>query len=227
MPSYLTLALSTGTVRARAVIFDMDGVLSDTQTIHAQMESGLLREHGIEMSPDDITREFGGVSDEEMFPRIFGRYGKRIANIDDFIERKWKSIMELAQGRVRATPGALALVETLKARRLPLGVASSSRRPFIELVLGELDIRESFAAIVSADEVERSKPDPAIYLAAARRLGTAPQTCLVIEDSINGMLAAKRAGMLCIGLVPQDSQKENYPADLLISDLRQMPIRFR
>jgi HAD superfamily hydrolase (TIGR01509 family) len=226
MKAKIAVALAADLAVAEGVIFDMDGVVSDTQTIHAQTESELLRRYGIAMSPEEITREFGGVTDEEMFPQIFGRFGKHIENLNDFIDGRWRDMVESSRGRVRPMAGALELVTTLRARSLPLAVASSSRRAFIDLVLEELKIRDMFDAIVSAGEVTHGKPDPAIFLLAAKRLGIHPRFCVVIEDSVSGMRAAKRAGMHCVGLIPPNSRPNDYPADLVIGDLRELSPHF-
>jgi HAD superfamily hydrolase (TIGR01509 family) len=227
MRTQISIALSGGLAKVDGIIFDMDGVISDTQTMHAQMESDLLRKYGIEMGPEEISREFAGVSDEQMFPQIFGRYGKHIDDMDGIIERKWQTMMRFSRGRIVAMPGALELVATLGQRNLPLAVASSSRRAFIELVLDELKILGAFRAVVSADEVVDSKPDPGIFLLAAKRLEAAPEACLVIEDSINGLRAARSAGMYSIGLVPLAGRQHNVPADLLVETLRDVPKHFR
>lgn len=221
------IALTTGIATVGAVIFDMDGVLSDTQSIHAQVESDFLRQYGIELSPEEITREFGGTTGEEMFPRIFARYGKRLDHLPEIVERKWQKMTEVSRGRIRPMPGALDLVAALRGRGLPLALASSSRRSYIELVLDELGIRVAFQVIVSADEVAHSKPEPDIFLLAAERLGVPARFCLVIEDSVSGMRAAKSAGMYCIGLVPVDGRPEDFPAGLLVKSLQEVPLHFR
>jgi HAD superfamily hydrolase (TIGR01509 family) len=206
----------------KAVIFDMDGVLSDTQTLHARMESDLFRQFGIEISPAEISREFAGVPDEVMFPVVFKRHGEEVENVDALLEGKWQELMERARGGVQPVPGSQELVETLAARGLRLAVASSSYRRFVELVLEKLNLDSRFETVVTIDDVERGKPDPAIFLLAAERLGIQPTDCLVIEDSISGMVAAKRAGMKCVGLVPPGAESE-FRADLTVSALKDIP----
>jgi HAD superfamily hydrolase (TIGR01509 family) len=211
---------------AEAVIFDMDGVLSDTQMIHAQLESDLLRRFGIEMSPEDLTREFAGVPDPEMFQAIFQRHGKDPAGLEKLLEGKWDELKEKVRGGgVPPVPGSRELVRMLRGRGVRLAVASSSYRSFVELVLQELDLAAQFQAVVTVEDVERGKPHPDIFLLAAERLGVPPPACVVIEDGINGMMAAKRAGMKCIALVPLDSREE-HPADLVVSTLKDIPPSF-
>jgi HAD superfamily hydrolase (TIGR01509 family) len=227
MPARLAISLPSGIVTVEGVIFDMDGVLSDTQTIHARVESDSLRQLGITLSPEDITREFAGVADEDMFPRIFARFGKRVDDFGAFVEDKWKAMMEASRGHVRPMPGAIELVAALGQLGIPLAVASSSRHSYIELVLEELKLQDAFRAVVSAEEVAHSKPDPDIFLLAAKRIGVRPESCLVIEDSVNGMRAAQSAGMYCIGLVSQDGHSSDLPANLLVNSLQEILNRFQ
>jgi HAD superfamily hydrolase (TIGR01509 family) len=103
------------------------------------------------------------------------------------------------------------------ALHLKLAVASSSNKAFIEHVLKQLNMTEYFQAIASSEEVPRGKPDPAIFLLAASRLGIDPSECVVIEDGVSGMIGAKRAGMGCIGLVLEaETDTQKFPADVVV-----------
>lgn len=207
----------------KAMIFDMDGVISDTQGIHANTESELLKRYGIEMHPDEITRRYAGVGDEEMFREIFSRGQKKIPEIEQLIEKKWRIMDHLVRGNVREVPGTREFIERLENLGLPLAVGSASRLSFVEMVLAELGLRDRFRVIASAEEVEKGKPEPDLFLLVANRLSIAPENCVVIEDGVSGMIAAKRAKMQCIGLV-RDQIEQNYPAELIVADLREVPI---
>lgn len=207
----------------KAVIFDMDGVISDTQVIHAKTESELLKNYGIEMYPDEITRRYAGVADEKMFQEIFANAHQKMPALTQLVERKWRIMDELVRGNVKEIRGTREFIGSLQSYGLPLAVGSASRIAFIELVLKELDLRQRFDVITSAEEVEKGKPEPDLFLLAAKRLSIAPASCLVIEDGISGMIAARRAGMQCIGLV-ENQKEQNYPADLFVTDLRNLPI---
>src|SRR3989344_3271675 len=97
----------------KAVIFDMDGVISDSQPIHAGLEELLLKEHGIDLSAADLTRNYAGIPDRECARMIFAEYGKEV-NLDEFVENKWARILEFAKGRIAAIEGAVDLIEKLK-----------------------------------------------------------------------------------------------------------------
>ncbi|MBI4458194.1 HAD family phosphatase [Candidatus Uhrbacteria bacterium] len=204
--------------KVQAVIFDMDGVISDTQVLHAKTESELLARHGIALHPDEITRRYAGVRDQEMFEEIFGNAGLEMPPLEELLRDKWQSIVGLVRGNVREVPGTRALIDALSAAKVPMAVGSGSRLSFIEMVLAELGVREKFAAVASAEEVRRGKPEPDVFLLAAQRLDVAPTDCLVIEDGVSGMIAARRAGMQCIALVREGGGRE-YPADRIVENL--------
>lgn len=203
-----------------AVIFDMDGVLSDTQQLHAELESAVLVDYGLALSPEEITKKYAGVSSSIMFAEIFSKAGVS-ADPVEAAQKKWFALGKEIKKGFGPVAGAPELLQRLKESGLLLGVASASPLDFVELVLGTLDMRKYFQAVTSTREVAYGKPAPDVFLLAAKRLGVAPEECVVIEDAISGMLGARSAGMKCIGLV-EDVTHEEYPADWLVRSLHEV-----
>lgn len=207
----------------KAVIFDMDGVVSDTQKYQAEAESKLLLKSGIHMSPDEISAKYAGVSDREWFKDMFARADQPV-DLEKIVAQKWKIVFEIATGHIQPIEGAPALIKKLKENGFPLAIASASAKSFINLVMKELGLENIFDVLVSATEVTKGKPAPDIFLKAAKKLGVKPEDCTVIEDGIKGMEAAKNAGMKCIGLIKD--KNGNYPADILVTSLNEVKIDF-
>lgn len=204
----------------KAIIFDMDGVISDTQDLQANVEENLLKKYGIEMTASEITDKYAGIADKEWFAMIIKEFNLSV-DPNKMIKEKWDDILKISKNNIKEIDGAKELITNFKNNGFKLAVASASPFEFINLVVSELKVSNKFDILTSATEVNKGKPDPQIFLLAAQRLRVKPEECLVIEDGINGMIAAKRAKMKCIGLVKiKDYQK--YPADLLVNSLREI-----
>jgi len=211
--------------KIKAVIFDMDGVISDTQSLMSRVESEFLREHDVNLSPEEITKRYAGTTSGEMLTNAFSLFKKPIENLDSLIQERRERIDRAVVGNIVEVPGTRLFIQNLKAKNMPTAVASASRVSFIELVLQSLGLREYFDAIASSDEVPRGKPEPDVFLLAAQRLGVSPDACLVIEDGAHGMVAARRAGMSSIGLVRRgELDKSVYPADFLVRSLEDVQL---
>lgn len=206
-----------------AVIFDMDGVISDTQKLHSQVESGLLTSAGIIITPDEITRKYSGVITEHFFKDLL-QDRLSITEIESLLHQKWQKMLELAKIGIDPIQGALSLITNLSESKIPLGLASASPKDFVNIVLSCLSIESYFKVVTSGDQVKNGKPDPEIFLLTASRLGIDPGNCIVIEDGISGMKGAKAAGMKCIGLVKSIS--DIYPADIQVLSLEGLTVEY-
>ena len=185
--------------RFDAVIFDMDGVLIDSEPIHFDVLNSVLEQDGHRLSNAE-NDEFIGTTSEAMFETLIARC-RLPRTVPEYIACYDVAILRALNQSHAAQPGAASLIQDLRSSGLLLAVASSSRRLWIEATLRSIGLSDpAFDATVSGDDVERSKPDPAIYLLAAQRLGVPPERCLAIEDSPNGVLSARRAGMAVIGV---------------------------
>lgn len=182
-----------------AVIFDMDGVIIDSEPIHFYVDKLVLSNIvGMEVT-DEYLEKYVGMTNPEMWHAIIQEH-RLSQTVDELIEHQLSSKLKiLNEARIKPIKGIPELILTLSDHHIPLGIASSSPRRFIEGVLAKFNIRELFSTVVSGEEVENGKPAPDVYIEAARNIGVPTDKCVVIEDSRNGVLASKRAGMRCIG----------------------------
>ena len=180
-----------------AVVFDLDGVLLDSEQVWDEAREQLAAERGGRWHPQ-AQRDMMGMSSTE-----WSRYMHESIGLPEPPEQINREVVErltaIYREHLPAIPGAREAVERLAAR-WPLGLASSSSRELIDLVLELLGVDELFAATVSSEEVARGKPAPDVYLEAARRLGVEPQRAAAVEDSHNGILSARAAGMRVLAI---------------------------
>jgi len=180
-----------------AVVFDLDGVLLDSEPVWNEAREALVRERGGTWD-ERATTDMMGMSSKEWSSYMHDRLGVPMsaAEINDDVVRRVAATYEHG---LPLLPHAVETVRELGAR-WPLGLASSSNRPIIELVLERAGVRACFAAMVSSEEVPNGKPAPDVYLAAARELDVDPAECVAVEDSTNGIKSAVAAGMRTIAV---------------------------
>ncbi len=203
-----------------AAIFDMDGVLADTQSIHSRIESELLAGLGIVITPEEITRRFSGRSLADQFIELHRERNKPYEHDEALSDKKAKLFMERAS-EYKPIEGTIVRAKSLYGLT-PLGVASASRPQIVDLVLTTIGVKSLFDAFASSREVAHGKPAPDVFLLCAERLGVDPQDCTVIEDGVSGMIGARKAGMRCIAL-DRSGGTEQFPADMVVRDLREVP----
>jgi HAD superfamily hydrolase (TIGR01509 family) len=203
-----------------AVIFDMDGVLVDTEPVYIDISRRLLKRLGIQM-PEERLHSYVGIPAERIWAEIRQDFGLQESVKDLLQVEKEEQLRELdALDRVPVVNGIMCLVAKLKNLGFYLGIGSSSSKSVIDLILAKTGLRQHFNAVVSAEEVEHGKPAPDIFIAVADRLGCIPSACLVVEDSPHGIRAAKTAGMKAVGFENISSGNQDlFEADLIIKDL--------
>lgn len=182
----------------RAAIFDCDGTLADTMPLHYRAWCETLAERGARMS-EALFYELGGVPTVQIARILNERFGfgLDVAETAAAKEARYEELLPLA----RPVPQVLALVRSYRGR-YPLAVASGGLRRLVDRTLAALGIADCFDAICTAEDVERGKPEPDLFLLAAHRLKTAPEDCVVFEDSDLGLEAARRAGMQGVDIRP-------------------------
>ncbi len=188
-----------------AVIFDMDGVLMDSEQLWNEAKEELVLARGGHWR-DDAPHAMMGMSSPEWSEYMHTELGVDL-NAPEINREVVQRIEKLYREHLPLLPGAVDVVRSLH-RRWPLALASSANREIIDFVLDAAGIAGEFSATVSSEEVQRGKPAPDVYLEAARRLGIAPERCVAIEDSSNGLRSAVAAGMAVIAM-----PNEHYPPD--------------
>jgi len=207
----------------RAVIFDMDGVLVDSQPYHFAVEDKMCREMGIDVSIEE-SHSFVGMAGAKVWNYLKNKFAlqKTIEELIAFENRARIAYFSSLEN-VYPIPGVVALLEELKQHDIKTALASSSSVEVIEIFISKLGIGDYFQKIISGNTVEKGKPDPDIFLNTSAALGEDPADCVVIEDSANGVKAAKAAGMKCIGFKNTNSGDQDLSlADMVIDDFRKV-----
>ena len=198
------------TGRVEAVIFDMDGVLVDGEPLHFEVVRRLLAEESVEFGEGDY-RRYLGTTLESTWSDLRERYGLS-RSYEWYAEAYDREVVRSYREEAELLPGAEALLGRLTEAAVPLALASSSNREWVDAALDSLGLRRFFAQTVAGDEVSRGKPDPEIYLRAAERLGASPGACLAVEDAPAGIASARAAGMSVVAV------RTPMTAGLLLSD---------
>ncbi len=207
-----------------AFIFDMDGVIIDSEPLHFEVDIQTMRHLGTTMTKQQLEK-FVGMTNPEMWS-ILKREYKLDQTVAEIIEYQLSNkIRGLHESKLEPIEGILELLQDLKLRNIPIGIASSSPMLFIQEVVSRFQIGQYFSVIVSGEEVSNGKPAPDVYLEAAKQLAVPADRCVVIEDSRNGVLAAKAAKMRCIGYANMNSGSQDLSlADRIVSSIREIKI---
>lgn len=209
----------------KAVIFDMDGVIIDSEPIHFEVDIQTMKDFGCSISKEELNK-YVGTTNEYMFTDIKNKY-----KLDKSVEEIINYRCELAKRKVIESDlapieGIIDLLKNLKEKNIPAAIASSSPRDFIEVVVSKFELEDYFSCILSGEEVENGKPAPDIYVETAKKLGIVPEECIVIEDSKNGVMAAKEAGMKCIGFKNINSGEQDLTkADYIVKSIVEIEIQ--
>ena len=191
----------------RAALFDMDGVLVNNSRFHREAWRRLSREEGFALTDPEFWRHAIGRPVEEAVPRILGR-AVPPAEAARLARRKTALYHELADGHAAPVPGVVEFVQALLAAGVPRALATSAVADSATRILEGLGLAAAFPVRVTAGQVRRGKPDPEVYLTAAAALGVPPAACVVFEDAVVGVEAARRAGMAVVGLTTAHADAE-------------------
>lgn len=206
----------------KAVLFDMDGVLADSEQLISRAAAMMFGELGIKVEQHDF-KPFTGTGENRYIGGVAEKYNISI-DIEKAKARTYEIYMKIIRGKLKPHPGAAALVSRCRETGLKLALVTSSDRIKTEATLAEIGISPgSFDAVITGSDVKNKKPFPDIYLEAARRTGYTPGECLVIEDAPSGIKAAKSAGCRCLAVTTTFEKSLLAGADWICDTLENIP----
>ena len=209
----------------KAVIFDKDGVLVETFNFYFEGYKKVLSEIGIKIVKDDIAKRYG-IKGPEIIKQIVKEKGRNITDVQamKLANKKDRIYKNLSEKKLKLLPGAKKLLTYLKKKNYKIGIASSASKEIIEQLIRTMKLTSYIDANVDGFEVKFSKPNPEIFLKCAKKLRVKPKDCIVVEDSVHGIKAAKRAKMKCIAVATGQHSKtelKKQKPNLLLDSLEE------
>lgn len=210
----------------QAIIFDKDGVIADSEYCNVMAKHLQLKQAGVTVDWH-YHDQFLGTTHEYMWTTMKEEF--QLPEEVDFYIQQWAEVRKelIEKDGMKAIPGSIDLIKRIKEEGIPIAVASSSNVADIESDLQALGISGIFDAVISGEHCQKGKPDPEIFLKAAKALGIEPKNCIVVEDSTSGVEAAKAAGMKCIGYANPDAVKQDiHLADEIVTDFDKLTVDY-
>ncbi|MBN2137379.1 MAG: HAD family phosphatase [Sedimentisphaerales bacterium] len=216
----------------KAVIFDFDGVITDSEILHFRAFNSVLGEHGIELTTKEYYKSYLGFSDVDCFKLLIqeGRLDVREDEIGGLVRRKGRFYEELSRNEGRLIEGVRDFLDMLAGHDIPMAICSGALLPEIETILEGAGLRGHFTAIVSAEHVTKGKPDPEGFLLALDRLNAGrskpilSKECAAIEDANWGLQAATKAGMHTVGVTNSYDAETLAPAEKIVDSLKELSL---
>ena len=206
-----------------AVIFDMDGVMVDNFDYHYKAWLEFLNRHGLDITRDQLRTLFFGRGNSEIFDILFKRPLSPEESLSLSMEKE-QLYRDIYSSEVNLVDGLKDFLSELSSNNIPTAIATSAPMENVDFVIRETGLDHAFRAIIDSSMVSKAKPDPGIYLTAAAALGKEPRDCIVIEDSLNGIRSAQRAGMKVVALTTSHGRDELDEVDMVIDDFSQITI---
>jgi HAD superfamily hydrolase (TIGR01509 family) len=206
----------------QGVLFDMDGVLVDSEEFICQAATEMFREKGLEVQAEDF-KPFVGAGENRYIGGVAEKYNLPV-NIEDVKSRTYQIYREIVRDKLAPLDGVIPFIEKCKAKGFRIAVASSADDIKVRINLKEIGLPpETFDGLVNGDMIEHLKPAPDIFLQAAYLIDCKPENCLVVEDAVNGVVAGKKAGAKVLALTTSFSKKDLQQADWIAEDLANVP----
>jgi len=200
----------------RAVVFDLDGLMFNTEELYQEVGSELLRRRGYAFTQDLLDKMMGRPSQVAL--QIMIDTHALPATVAELVAETDEIFPDLLRHKLAPLPGLVELLAFLEERQIPKGIATSSRRSFVDSVLGKFGFQPRFAPILTSEDIVQGKPHPEIYLKAADRLDISPHEMLVLEDSQNGCRAAVAAGAMTVAVPGEHSRRHDFSGALVVAD---------
>jgi HAD superfamily hydrolase (TIGR01509 family) len=199
-----------------AVVFDLDGLMFNTEELYQEVGATLLARRGYEFTPELLDQMMGRPSHVALQIMIDTHTLK--ATVEELLAETDEIFPEILRTRLAPMPGLVELLAALEAREIPKAIATSSRRSFVERVLDTFNYRPRFSPILTSEDITHGKPHPEIYLQAAERLNIPPTEMLVLEDSQNGCRAAVAAGAITVAVPGAHSRRHDFTGAALVAE---------
>lgn len=203
----------------RAVLFDMDGVIIDSEQVHMAAFRAVLKRYGHDLTDKHYKQHFMGKTDEAGLKLYFEFMNERVDQ-GVVLDKKAKAYLALAADQLIAYPGIIEFIRELDQRAVALALVTGSLRAEADITLKAFELKPFFSAVIAAEDITASKPSPDGYLKGAEALGVKPTDCIVIEDAPSGVAAAKAAGMRCVAVTTTHSAEELKGATRIVDQLR-------
>jgi beta-phosphoglucomutase len=211
----------------QAVIFDFDGVITDSEILHFRAFNAVLSPHGLQLTKQEYYQTYLGLTDVDCFKALIGEGRLRIevSQVDDLVRQKTGVFEQLARREGSIIDGVREFLDMLSQNKVPMAICSGALRAEIEMILEEAALRSFFCTIVSAEEVKRGKPDPQGFLLTLKKLNKHRKApipvghCVVVEDSHWGLQAAQAAGMHTLAVTNSYDAEQLKQADKIVESL--------
>ncbi len=203
-----------------AVIFDMDGVIIDSNPFHKISLRQFCEKYGFHLSDEELINKIYGRTNKEWIANLFGALSPEELSI--YGEEKESLFRQVFKNDIKALSGLPEFLKVLKQKNIPIAIGTSAPRSNVDFVLAYTGLGEYFSAILDESDVVHGKPNPEIYLKVAAKLGFDPNRCVVFEDSLSGVESARRAGTKVVGVATTHSFEELAHTDFVIKDFAEL-----
>jgi len=208
--------------RLEAVLWDLDGVIADTGIYHYQAWQDVFGKRGVTFTEEQFMRHFGQRHDTIIRTALGSNISAEEFNA--ITSEKQENYRRRVVNNIRPLPGAVELIRSLNQHGIKTAIASSAPPENIEIIIRGLGIEDCFQAIARGTDVAEGKPNPEVFLLAAEKLGVEPGSCVVIEDAIAGVAAARKAGMKCVAVTNSHPRNSLKQADLIVDTLEDLSV---